>query len=90
MYYQEQLKKARENKIDLLAIDIANEVESVLPRLKEQKFEDACSIIEEAYLKSEDLSINQIAKALSKLIYKDKKNLSNITRRVLIDEACYM
>lgn len=90
--YRQSLDKAIEQKINILTLEIANEVNCIfnMEKFNDNDFEIACSLVETAYLKSEDLSINQITRALYKLIWTDNKQLADITRRALIDEACYM
>lgn len=88
--YRQSLNKANEQNLNILMLEVADEVDCMNIDFKEKDFEIACSLVEEAYLKSEDLSINQLARALAKLISEDKKALEDITRRKLIDEACYM
>lgn len=90
--YRQSLNKAIEQKINILMLEVANEIDCIFKEkeFSNEDFEIACALVEEAYLKSEDLSINQIARALYKLIYEDNKPLADITRRALIDEACYM
>lgn len=91
--YRQSLNKAIEQKINILMLEVADEVDCIFNMGKEfsnKDFEIACALVEEAYLKSEDLSINQITRALYKLIWEDNKPLADITRRVLVDEACYM
>lgn len=88
--YRQSLNKANEQNLNILMLEVADEVDCMNIDFEEKDFEIACSLVEEAYLKSEDLSINQLARALAKLISEDKKALEDITRRKLIDEACYM
>lgn len=88
--YRQSLNKANEQNLNILMLEVADEVDCMNIDFEEKDFEIACSLVEEAYLKSEDLSINQLARALAKLISEDKKALEDITRKTLIDEACYM
>lgn len=88
--YRQSLNKANEQNLNILMLEVADEVDCMNIDFEEKDFEIACSLVEEAYLKSENLSINQIARALYKLIHEDNKPLADITRRALIDEACYM
>lgn len=88
--YRQSLNKANEQNLNILMLEVADEVDCMNIDFEEKDFEIACSLVEEAYLKSEGLSINQLARALAKLISEDKKALEDITRRTLIDEACYM
>lgn len=88
--YRQSLNKANEQNLNILMLEVADEVDCMNIDFEEKDFEIACSLVEEAYLKSEDLNINQLARALAKLISEDKKALEDITRRKLIDEACYM
>lgn len=90
--YRQSLDKAIEHKINILMLEVANEIDCIFKgkEFSNKDFEIACALVEEAYLKSEDISINQIARALYKLIWEDSKPLADITRRALIDEACYM
>lgn len=90
MNYRQQLEKAHSEKLNIIMLEVADEVDCMNIDFDEKDFEIACSLVEEAYLKSEDLSINQLARALDKLISEDNKALEDITRRTLIDEACYM
>lgn len=90
MNYIQTLNKARELDLNIIMLEVANEVASLDLYFSNDDFEEICTLVEEAYLKSEDLSINQLARALAKLISEDKKSLKDITRRTLIDEACYM
>lgn len=89
MFYKNQLKVARENKLDIISLEVASEVEALSIPFDEKDFEIACSIVENAYIKSDELSIYQIATALSNLYENDKNILNKLSYRDLIDEACY-
>ena len=90
MFYKNQLKIARENKLDIISLEVASEVEALSIPFDEKDFEIACSIVENAYIKSEDLSVYQLANALSNLYDNDKNILKKLSYRDLIDEACYL
>lgn len=90
MFYKKQLEIAKKNNINIIGLDIANEVESIFENLLDDDFEKSCALVERAYLKSEDLSINQIVRALQKLQEVDCIKFENITKEQLINEACYM
>lgn len=91
--YRQSLNKVIEQKINVLMLEVAEEVDCIFntnKKLSNKDFEIACTLVHEAYLKSEELNINQISRALYKLICEDNKPLADITKRMLISEACYM
>lgn len=97
MYYKEQLEKAKKYGVDWLSINVANEVQSVFDiELTEKDFERCCSLIEQAYLKSEYSNVLHLTKALYDMItdtdneYKTINELmENITTWELIEKASW-
>ena len=70
MNYKEQLQKANEMGLDIISLQVANEVSCTFYEIEltDKEFELCCSTIENAYLKSEYLSVWNITKALRDLI----------------------
>lgn len=92
--YKETLRLARLNHIDVIKLDVAIEVECIFydVDLTEEQFEKVCILIEDAYLKSEYLSINQLTIGANALYedYQDvDKMLENVDRYDVIDRACW-
>ena len=71
MTFKETLKVARANKILATDLMVAQEVEFQADcfhvKLYDKQFETACSIIEDAYLKSEGISIEAFCKSYFEL-----------------------
>lgn len=88
--YRQSLNKANEQNLNILMLAVAYEVDCMDINFEKKDFEIACSLVEEAYLKSEDISINQLARALAMLILEEKKALKDITRKELITASCYI
>lgn len=74
MNFKEQLNKARELKINLLAVEIAYEVESFKynETLSDEDFEKVCSIVLYYYLDTENIPIPDITKFIFSLIENEK------------------
>ena len=100
MNYKEQLEKAKEMGLDIISLEVANEIKCFFDfKLSDYEFELCCSLVEQSYLKSEDLTILQLTRALYDIITKDvfeEKTYSNIAElvmgtplRILIDNACW-
>ena len=101
MNYREQLQKAKEICISLIDLEIATEVESMKydllnKTMSDEEFELCCALIEEAYIKSEDITINQLARALSDILEREENEnksieeiVKNTSRWVLIEAACW-
>lgn len=70
MNYKEQLQKAKEMTLDIISLQVAMEVSCTFYEIEltDKEFELCCSIIENAYLKSEYSNVWNIAKALRDLI----------------------
>ena len=92
MTYRETMEAARQYDISSTKLYVAEEFESLVAgadlAMSEDVFETACSKIERAYLKSEDLSINAIATAMLYALL-DNNTLEDIDIHYLIAEACY-
>lgn len=101
MTYTEELKKAKENNIDILTLTVANEVESLLngyemPHYTETAFERACAVVEANYMKADiNISLESIVLALLKktnnniVEYDNTYGLRNIGSRELFDYIDY-
>jgi hypothetical protein len=109
MNYREQLQKARELGISVIDLEIATEVESMKDDLlyydllnktmSEEEFELCCALIEEVYLKSEGITINQLVRALYGIVERYvhendyegtlEEIIKNIGKTTLIEEACW-
>ena len=96
MNYKEQLQKARENKLDIISLSVANEVECIFENaLNEEEFELACYLVERAYLKSEDITIWAIAKALYNILINKENTISfeekmnELAISELLEKACW-
>lgn len=100
MNYKEQLQKAEEMKLDIVSLSVAYEIKCFFDfELGDYEFELCCTMVEESYLKSEDLTILQLTRALYDMITKDvfeEKTYSSIVElimntplRILIDNACW-
>ena len=66
MTYREMLNEFRkQEKLNLLTLMVADEVDYVVQNIdNDENFNTICSIVENAYLKSDACSINQIALAV--------------------------
>ena len=101
MTYTEELKKAKENNIDILTLTVANEVESLLngyemPPYTETAFERACAVVEANYMKADiNISLESIVLALLKktnnniVEYDNTYGLRNIGSRELFHYIDY-
>ena len=94
-YYKNLLQKAKENNIEVIDLDVANELSCCLnEEVSDKKFDEACSLIKETYLKYEDLTVWSVTRALLDYIADEDKtletfDLTSITRSELGDKACY-
>ena len=70
MTYREMLNEFRkQEKLNLLTLMVADEVDYVVQNIdNDEDFNTICSIVENAYLKSDACSINQIALAVDILL----------------------
>lgn len=62
MNFRETLNKAREEHIDIVDLIVANEVEAIFE--EDERFEEMCGKVKTAYLKSENIEVWQLVKAL--------------------------
>ena len=74
MNFKQQLNKVRELKINILALEIANEVEAFDYNniLSDEDFERICSIVFDYYLDTENISISDIVRFIFSLIENEK------------------
>ena len=79
MNFKEQLDKVRELKISILALEVANEVETFdyNNTLSDEDFERICSIVFDYYLDTNDISISAIVIFIFSLI-EDGKTIDEI------------
>lgn len=93
MNYNETLRKARELGICPIALEVAYEFHCQIDgqdiALTPQAFEDACYLIERAYLKSCDISIESITRALINMLVDNNTQLHEINVWDLLDKASY-
>lgn len=105
MNYKEQLLKARELGFDPISLEVAFEVSCGFYdhifdiKITDNEFEMVCNLIEECYLKSENITIYQLVRALygivERYIYENDYNgtleeiVINTSRNTLIEEACW-
>jgi hypothetical protein len=91
MNFREQLNKAEELEINPLDLSIAYELECQLDceeiAISADGFEKACSLIERAYLKSENIKIEDITRALIYMLNEHKLNEIDVWE--LIQRASY-
>lgn len=89
--FKETLKLASKFHINSFDLEIANEVSfqfnSNEIKLTNKQFEKACTMVKNAYLKSEDLTIEKLVEAYINLI---KRNEQKITKQMVINEACWL
>ena len=92
-YFKETLKKAKENEINILDLDIANEVECTLTvEINDDIFEEICRLVRQAYLKSEYISINDFCLCIDNLISEGELALEDISTYDIsdfIEQASY-
>lgn len=89
MYYRRQLEKAKQYEIDVISLDVANEVECIFDfEMDEREFEMCCSFVEQAYLKSDHISIWACTRALYDMI-KDEDNEYNSIEELIDNTGVY-
>ena len=95
MTYRETLNKARENKIEAIKLNIANELDYFINceelELDEEQFETACELVEEAYIESEVLmTVWALVRTLVDKITEEGTEVLNDTwYKDLIQQATY-
>lgn len=89
--FKETLKLAYKFHINSFDLEVANEVSfqfnSYEIKLTNKQFEKICTMVKDAYLKSEDLTIEKLVEAYIILI---KRNEQKITKQMIINEACWL
>lgn len=88
--FKEQLKRAKENEINIVALDIAYETQICLDFLTDEEFELCCGLIYRAYMQADtELPIYKIIYALEHLIENENGNvlqaLNSTTHQFLLD-----
>lgn len=87
MNYRETLNKAEELEINPLVLSIAYELECQLDceevAISTDGFEKACSLIERAYLKSENIAIEDITRTLIYMLEDHKVNEIDVWELIL-------
>ena len=77
--YKDTLEFARKNKIDVFTLDIAYELDAnLIVEIKNEDFERLCLVINKMYLKSDNISISDIAYYIASQINEDKGNIEKI------------
>ena len=90
--YKEQLERAKENNINIIALNVAYEVHCTFDWVTDYEFEKICELIKTAYLKSEYAELWQLIRALYNICDNDEENdilqvVANTSISSLIDEA---
>jgi len=89
--FKETLKLASKFHINRFDLEVADEVayqfNSNEIKLTNKQFEKVCTMVKDAYLKSEDLTIEKLVEAYINLI---KRNEQKITKQMIINEACWL
>lgn len=93
MNYNETLRKAEELGINPITLAVAYEFDCQVDcediALTPTAFEEACGLIERAYLKSCDISIEDITRALIYMWVENNTPLDEINVWDLLDKASY-
>ena len=93
MNYTETLRKAKELGICPITLEVAYEfhcqVNSQDIALTPTAFEEACYLIERAYLKSCDISIESLTRALINMLVNNNTQLNEIDVWDLLQRASY-
>lgn len=63
MNFREQLQLAKDNGLSVVDLIVADEVSAVFTD-EDERFEELCGAVKEAYLKSENIEVWQLVKAL--------------------------
>lgn len=91
MNYKENLRKALENGIDVLSLMVAHEFQCQIENediaLSPDAFEDACYLIERAYMKTCETSIESITRTLIHMWVDDNQSLKEIDVWELLRKA---
>ncbi len=99
--YNETLKVAKKNGVDPIMLTVATEIQGLKcdllnKSMNDEEFELCCGLVEDAYLKSENITINQLKRALSDILEcpgNTRKSIKEIVTtmnlKYLIDEACW-
>lgn len=99
--YKQTLETAKKYGVDLIMLTVATEIQDLKydllnKSMSEEEFELCCGLVEDAYLKSENITINQLKRALSDIIEcpgNARKSIKEIVTtmklKFLIDEACW-
>lgn len=89
MKYIEQLKLARKENINITKLFVAYELDVLLQDynkdVKEEVFEELCSIIYEYYLRIDYSSINDVARIVYNS-FKENENIENIEEAMIREE----
>ena len=100
-YYKKLLTKAKENNIDIVNLNVADQLENELKNLakenegiSDEQFDLACALVKDTYLKYENLTIWAIVEALLDIIRDSKESFNSfdfysITRKELSNKATY-
>lgn len=92
MTYREQLTKVQEQGISICDLEIANELDCVLDfEYTEEQFEQLCEFCENAYLKSENITVNALALAVKDLVAEGNTvdDVLELDKWAFIDKASY-
>ncbi len=93
MNFKDTLKLAREHKISVIDLEIAENVEQYAST-NNYDFEKLCSAVKVLYLKTYDLNINKLLRAIDYLLKNEDATISNIykldsrTEDLITELAC--
>ena len=86
MTFTEQLKIANDNNLSILDLEIANECDCVFDfEYTDVEFEKLCTRIRTAYLKTEKMTVAELAHCVNDLITKEDKSIDQICEMDVYD-----
>lgn len=93
MTFQEQLKIANDNNLNILDLEIANECDCVFDfDYTDDDFEALCGIVRTAYLKAEEMTIVALVQCVNDLIIDENytvQQVLDLTTWDLIEKASW-
>ena len=93
--YKETLELAEKYHINALDLDIAVNVNEEFNDVNNEEFEEICSLVENAYLKSDSIAVWEIVMALKEMAYEyedengEKLDYSSVDKYKLLEKASY-
>lgn len=93
--YKETLELAEKYHINALDLDIAVNVSEEFGDVNNEEFEEICSLVEKAYLKSDSIEVWEIVMGLKEMAYEyedkhgKKLDYSSVDKYELLNKASY-